>query len=218
MVKQSSTVSKCRYPVRSEGFDYGCSAQIQGPSLGLGGSFMVSYPYMQYTNPNNSRFAPMDTLTYQDKSQVMQAMADYVLDTMAYETALNHKLQKEQANYYQDVAALVNESANLQPLASKFNEANPLKSQDDNKDKVAYTEVALPPKVVRKGTQDIVIPQTQQVVRDVENFEHPTEKSSERHPSIGMFGFVSAVCIVLAIIYYASRSSQPSASQFTFYY
>ncbi len=217
MVKQSSTVSKSRYPVRSEGFDYGCSAQTQGPTLGLGGSFLVSYPYMQYTNPNNSRFAPMDTLTYHDRSDVMEAMADYVLDTMAYESAVNRKLQQERANYYQDVAALVNESPNLQRLSSDFEKVNPV-AESKHQDKVVYTEVSMPPKVVRKGSQDIVIPQTQQVVRDVENFEMD-DKSSTAHSDFAVFGFAAAVCIVLGIIYYASKDSKTSTTgSFAYYY
>lgn len=208
MVKQSSAVSKSRYPVRSEGFDYGgCSAaQSQGPTLGLGGSFLVSYPYMQYTNPNNSRFAPMDALTLKDQSQVMQSMANLVLDSAAYEAAMNRKLQREQANYYRDVAALVNESPNLQKLSSEFEKLNPTSPENKGEsDKVVYTEVSMPPKVVRKGSQDIIIPQTQKVVRDVENF---SMASSAEHFRPGMVGFVFALLIVLGIIYYASRSSR----------
>jgi hypothetical protein len=156
---------------------------------------------MQYTNPNNSKFAPMDTLTFQDKSEVMQSMANYVLDTMAYESAANRKLQQEQAKYYQDVAALVNESPNLQKLSPEFEKLNPVKKDSD---KVVYTEISLPPKVVRKGSQDVVIPQTQQVVRDVEGFEMAS--SARMRP--GMMGFLFAVLIVLGIIYYASRVSK----------
>ena len=219
MVKQSSSVSKTKYPVRPEGFDY-AAPQSQGPTLGLGGSFLVSYPYMQYTNPNNSRFSPMDTLTYQDKSEVMQSMADYVLDTMAYETAMNRALMQEQSKYYRDVAALVNEAPDLQRLSKSFESVNPTASVTKNAedaDKVVYTEVSLPPKVVRKGSQDIVIPQTQQTVREVENFEMSSSPSA-RIFRPGMLGFLLAVLIVLGIIYYASKAGKASSSASSFRY
>ncbi len=226
MVKQSVTVPETMYPIiqKSEGFSYTAPAppQFFGPSPDAGGASLVSYPYMQYGNPNASRFAPMGTLTFQDRTDIMNAMGNLVLDSMAYEAALQRKVEEEKAAYYQDVAAVVNDSAGLKKLSPEFERINPVKAADP--DKVVYTQNALPPKVVRKGTQDIVIPQTQTVVRDVddgdkkkdddddedkdkkedeEGFTFDVRRRIMDEPPI--LGILLAVAIVLAILYYAAR-------------
>ncbi len=225
MVKSSSSATNLMYPILQtedvpadlpsypiEQFGYGCSAQSNGPSPELGASFLVSYPYMQYTNPNNSRYSPMGTLNFQDRTQIMQSINNVVMDNMAYDVAFQRKMAEDTARYMQDVADVANRNSTMKQLSGEFNSANPMKNDvREREDNVTVTTIPGRKQIVRKGGQDIMIEgPSRTIVRDASDLQEAFEKDARKSSmgideSFARNAMFAAIFIVVLIFVFASR-------------
>ncbi len=197
---------------QEESFGYGCSAQTNGPSPALGASFLVSYPYMQYTNPNNSRYNPMDTMNFQDRSQIMQSINNLVVSNLAYDAEFQKQMQQDKAKYMRDVADVINKNETLKQLAKQYRSANPMAGQ-----KTVVSQVPGAAQIVRKGGQDILVrapPRT--IVKSVDGVESDvnveafqkdvrSSASARVFSALGDRAMMAALVIVVCIFVFASR-------------